>query len=320
MGIESSISAKTALKVNLMLIVFLVAGGFGIAYYQKNHFDQLVTLEEETLEEQLLRRGAILSQIGAQAVGKLMEEAIDNTSYGVNDFFDTEYKEIPGFDPPKYHSKVDSYMDKAILALEDEFLQDSDVVFAVAVDVNGYLPTHNTKYQQPPTGDKEKDKVGNRTKRIFNDPIGIKAAKNTEKGFRQVYHRDTGETMWDISSPIMIKGKHWGGFRIGLSMKTLEQTNVEFRQKTDSVRKSFLNSLFILMAIILLVSILAVFFTITGALRPLKELTATANDLANGKIDTTIPKAGSDELGQLANVLERLRISLKKSMEMLQKR
>ena len=49
MGIESSISAKTALKVNLMLIVFLVAGGFGVAYYQKNHFDQLVTLEEETL-------------------------------------------------------------------------------------------------------------------------------------------------------------------------------------------------------------------------------------------------------------------------------
>ena len=320
MSIASSISAKTALKVNLVLIIFLVAGGFGIAYYQKNHFDQLVTLEEATLEEQLLRRGAMLSQIGAKAIGKLIEEAIDNTAYGVNDFFDTEYQEIPGFDPPKYHTKVDSYMDKAILALEDEFLKDPDVVFAVAVDINGYLPTHNTKYQQPPTGDKEKDKVGNRTKRIFNDPIGIKAAQNTEEGFRQVYHRDTGETMWDISSPIMVKGKHWGGFRIGLSMKTTEQTNAQFRKETDTIRGNFLNSLFILMGIILLVSVLAVFYTISQALRPLKELTATANDLADGKIDAPIPKTSSDELGQLANVLERLRISLKKTMEMLQKR
>jgi len=103
-------------------------------------------------------------------------------------------------------------------------------------------------------------------------------------------------------------------------MKTLEQTNAQFREKTDSIRNNFLKSLFILMGIILLVSILVVFYTISGALKPLKELTATANDLANGKIDTAIPKAGSDELGQLANVLERLRISLKKSMDMLKKR
>ena len=319
-SIASSISAKTALKVNLVLILFLVAGGYAVTYYQQNHFNQLVTLEETTLQEELLKRGAILSEIGAKAIGKLIEEAIDNTALGVNDFFDTEYQEIPGFDPPKYHTKFDSYMDKAILALEDEFLKDPDVVFAVAVDINGYLPTHNTKYQKPPTGDKEKDKVGNRTKRIFNDPIGIKAAKNTEQGFRQIYHRDTGETMWDISSPIMVKGKHWGGFRIGLSMKTIEQTLAQFREKTDAIRGNLFNSIFALMAVILLVSILVVFFTISQAMQPLKTLTAKANELADGKIDTEIPKSGSDELGQLANVLERLRISLKKTMELLKKR
>ena len=65
-------------------------------------------------------------------------------------------------------------------------LRDESVVYAVGVDVNGYLPTHNTRYQQPPTGDKEKDKVGNRTKRIFDDPVGAKAAANLEDGFLQV--------------------------------------------------------------------------------------------------------------------------------------
>jgi methyl-accepting chemotaxis protein len=31
----------------------------------------------------------------------------------------------------------------------------------------------------------------------------------------QTYRRDTGEVMHDISSPIFVRGKQWGGFRIG---------------------------------------------------------------------------------------------------------
>ena len=31
----------------------------------------------------------------------------------------------------------------------------------------------------------------------------------------QTYRRDTGEIMHDISVPIQVNGRHWGGFRIG---------------------------------------------------------------------------------------------------------
>jgi methyl-accepting chemotaxis protein len=31
----------------------------------------------------------------------------------------------------------------------------------------------------------------------------------------QTYKRDTGEVMHDLSAPIYVNGKHWGGFRIG---------------------------------------------------------------------------------------------------------
>ncbi len=31
----------------------------------------------------------------------------------------------------------------------------------------------------------------------------------------QTYKRDTGEIMHDLSVPIYINGKHWGGFRVG---------------------------------------------------------------------------------------------------------
>src|SRR6266567_1157010 len=48
--------------------------------------------------------------------------------------------------------------------LEHAYLKDEQVVFAVLVDHNGYLPTHNSKYSLPLTGNRDKDKVGNRTK------------------------------------------------------------------------------------------------------------------------------------------------------------
>ena len=39
------------------------------------------------------------------------------------------------------------------------------------------------------------------------------------KGYlQQVYERDTGEKMWDISAPVIVKGRHWGAFRIGYQM------------------------------------------------------------------------------------------------------
>ncbi len=317
---NSSIITKTTLKVNLVLLVFLIAGGFGVVYFQKHYFEQLVTMEEVALEEELFNRGKILSQVGSRAVGKIIEEAIDNTSYGIDDFFDVQYQEIPGFDPPKYHTKVDAYLDKAILSVEDEFLKDSDLVYAMAADINGYIPTHNTKYQQAPTGDKQRDLAGNRTKRIFNDPIGIKAAKNMEQGLKQIYYRDTGEVIWDISSPIMVKGKHWGGFRVAVDVETIKTTTEAFRAKTAAIRNTFRNTIMGLMAGILMVSLVVVYLAITLTMAPLVKLTAAANDLADGQIETKINKTSSDELGQLADVLERLRLSLKKSMEKLRKR
>ena len=96
------------------------------------------------------------------------------------------------------------------------------MTFAVLVDRNGYLPTHNSRYCQPLTGDFEKDKSGNRTKRLFNDKVGLAAARydgSDGKGYlQQVYERDTGEKMWDISAPVLVKGRHWGAFRIGYLM------------------------------------------------------------------------------------------------------
>ncbi len=289
------INIKVAVRVCILLLLVMAGGAWFI-----------INNETKNLEDELLSRGRIESMLGARITGRIIEEAVDNGVFSVKDVFDTEYVEIPGFDPPKYHTKYDAYLDKALLGIEDEFLKDDSVVFAVAVDKNGYLPTHNTRYQQPISGNAAKDRIGNRTKRIFNDPVGIKAARNNKEGFRQVYNRDTGETMWDISSPIFVKGKHWGGFRIGLSM-------TKTAQKISSLQQSLLLSLLI----IVLITIVIIIFAVNKDLKQLILLTKEAEELAAGNVEKPITSTSQDEIGVLADVLERLRISLKLAMDRL---
>ncbi len=287
--ITSRIGLKVSLKVNCIILIVMSVG----TYF-------LVSQQSQSLEQELLNRGKIQSIVGAKMIGQIIEEAIDNGVLTVKDAFDTNYEIIGDFDPPKYHTKYDFYLDKAILGLEDEFLQDNSIVFAVAVDKNGYLPTHNTRFQKPITGDREKDKVGNRTKRVFNDPVGLKAARNTTKGFLQVYHRDTGEVMWDVSSPIYVKGKHWGGFRIGLSLEAI-----------SAAQKKLMKTMISIMGGILLLSLVLTFLTVNSSLAPLNTLTLIATDLANGEnLEREISITRNDEIGRLQETLERLRMSM----------
>lgn len=292
------ISIKVAFFVNLVLFVVI---GLGTVKLAKEQFNRL--------DDQYKAQAKFDSLVGAKAVSRLFEEAIDTGAISAADVFDTEYQPYGKFEPPKYRTKYDTYADRALLALQDEMLKNPSIVFAVTVDNNGYLPTHNTKYTKPITGDKEKDKVGNRTKRIFNDPTGLAAAKNTQPGFVQVYKRDTGETMWDVSSPILVKGKQWGNFRIGLSIDALQKEKMVL-----------LAQLLLSMAVILAISFVLVFYTIRRSLLPLTELTQLASRMADGEVNLPILAHTKDEIGELAEVLERMRISLKTAMDRLMKR
>lgn len=293
--ISKRIAAKVSLYVNLVLLVVLAIGS---AY--------LIMKQSAALEAQLLERGKTESIVGARMTGTLIEEAVDNGVFTVTDAFDTAYESIPDFNPPKFHTKYDFYLDKALLGIEDEFLKDESVVFAVAVDINGYLPTHNTRFNAPPTGNRERDLTLNRSKRIFADPVGIAAAKNTAPGFLQVYKRDTGEIMWDISSPIFVKGKHWGGFRIGFSL-----------ERITAAKTHMAVTIITIMAAILVASFFLVFFAVNRSLQPIKTLTAISSRLADGDLNQKIEVKTKDEIGRLADVLERLRFSLKAAMERL---
>lgn len=138
----------------------------------------------------------------------------------VPQLFDTFYIPIPGTDPQKFKTQYDNLSDGVVRPIIDKILgYDKRLVFVVIVDVNGYLPTHNSRYSKPLTDNADENTKWNRTKRMFNDRTGLAAARNQENYLLQRYSRDTGEDMGDLSIPITIQNRHWGAVRIGYKQK-----------------------------------------------------------------------------------------------------
>ncbi len=145
-------------------------------------------------------------------VAAVMQKMSDR---GVN-IFDQTYKEIPGSNPKRYTTAYDSQCDSELTRMYDDLLHDvPGLVYSLAMDSNGYAPAHNGVFSNPPTGNPEIDLAKCRHKRIFDDPVGKKGARNQKPSLFQTYVRDTGEILADLTMPIMIGGRHWGAVRIG---------------------------------------------------------------------------------------------------------
>jgi methyl-accepting chemotaxis protein len=152
----------------------------------------------------------------AQAASTALEACVDRKEFSLEELFDRNYVPIPNTDPVKYRTRYDQVADRILPGVQEPILdRNREVTYAIACDTGGYVPTHNRRFSQPLTGDKAKDFVGNRTKRIFGDPVGRQCGSHELPFLLQTYRRDTGEIMHDISAPIVVKGRHWGGFRIG---------------------------------------------------------------------------------------------------------
>lgn len=303
MSSKSPFRAPLSVKISLKLAIVLLVLTAGAAAYITSH-------ETRQMEEMTLEKARVAATIGARQYGNVLEAVIDGGALTVNDVFDRQYVLVKGWDwgaTPKYHTRYDSVIESAVLVFEDKFLEHDDFVYAVGVDENGYLPTHNSRFQKPLTGDAAKDLVGNRTKRIFDDPVGLAAAKNAEPILLQVYKRDTGETMWDVSSPIYVKGKRWGGFRIGVSMERIEAR-----------KNALLASLAVIFVAFAVVTIGTMFVVVGRAMRPVVALTDAAHQISLGEgLDTPIRSESQDEIGLLTKSIDRLRVSMKAAMSRL---
>ncbi|HET6719455.1 MAG TPA: methyl-accepting chemotaxis protein [Rhodocyclaceae bacterium] len=157
-----------------------------------------------------------LVRSAAQEIGRLLDNAVAQKRISLDDLFADDYRPIANTRPAKFNTRFDGLTDQILPGFQEGLLgRHNWVVYAIACDRKGYVPTHNQKFAQPLTGNEKVDFVGNRTKRIFDDPVGRRCGAHEELFLLQTYRRDTGEIMHDISAPVYVQGRHWGGFRIG---------------------------------------------------------------------------------------------------------
>lgn len=139
------------------------------------------------------------------------------------DIFDQNYRQIPNITPPKFETAYDKLVESEFQDIMESGIDSKLGIFSMLpVDSNGYAPIHRKIYSVQ-TGDLAKDKVSSRHKRMFNDPVGLRSARNTEPSITQTYLTpETGVILTDLSSPIFVKGRHWGNLRTTIDPKIFQ--------------------------------------------------------------------------------------------------
>ena len=156
----------------------------------------------------------------ARRISELFEAAVARGEITLDALMDENYRQIPGSDPKQYMTNYVEFTDRVLPAIQDP-IQKSDprIVFCVAWAKGGYLPTHNPNYRLPQGKDPVWNNANCRNRRLFNDRAVKKVAANTKPFLLQTYRRDMGGgnfvLMKDASSPILVRGRHWGAFRLG---------------------------------------------------------------------------------------------------------
>jgi methyl-accepting chemotaxis protein len=176
-------------------------------------------LDVETVDTPFIRH----AQGAAAKISALFEDAIRDGRLTVESLFDATYQPIPGTNPQQVTAQFTDFADAVLPAIQEPMLSaDPRVVFCVAVDRNGYLPTHNQKFSKPQGSDVAWNTANCRNRRMFNDRVGLAAGRNTRPFLLQTYRRDMGggqyRMMKDVSAPITVAGRHWGGLRLAYTV------------------------------------------------------------------------------------------------------
>ncbi len=186
-------------------------------------------------DENIHQTMRLFAQNAAAEIGRLFEQAVANGRISMDDLFDRVYTPIVNTNPQKYRTRFDTFTDLVLPAIQEPIIASySNIAYAGAVDDRGYFPTHNQCYSKSLTGVYDTDLANNRTKRIFADRTGSRCGSNQAPFLLQTYKRDTGEIMHDVSAPIFVRGRHWGGFRLGYRTPETKGSVIEYQSSVQS--------------------------------------------------------------------------------------
>jgi methyl-accepting chemotaxis protein len=260
-------------------------------------------ISSKAISDGMYEKGKMASILGAKSVEIALETAIDTNFLTLEDVFDSQYVPVAGTEPQLFHTKFDAYMDAACSKFQGAFFKDQRVAYARPMDLNGYVPAKGSS-----DASEQKNSiytVDPLAKQILAGKTISMVLANTVDGFMQDYiSEDSNVPILEFSAPVYVKGKRWGSFSVGFRNLSMAGSDNENAATTIVLAVS---------AILLACGV--VFGVVLFFLKPISGLAQAAEQVADGDVDKSVAVGGSNDIAMLADAIERLRVSLKLSMD-----
>jgi methyl-accepting chemotaxis protein len=157
---------------------------------------------------------------GVAEVMRTIEAALDKNDISTSQIFDTEYKPVPGSNPPQFTNLFNSFADNSIRPILDRInASDRHIVTTVISDVNGYVPTHITALSQTQRpNDPAWNALNCRNKLNLMDDATRRAVGSTADYMLTTYRQNLGVNGYRVVKncfvPLFINRRRWGNLEV----------------------------------------------------------------------------------------------------------
>ena len=226
-GVRANLKDCTAVERELDELEQAVGGSSGHLAAANRRLENLLELSETLIDH--IGTGPVATDDSpflaatveaAARVSTLFEQAVESGEIALGDLFDETYRPVPGTNPEQVLTRFTAFTDRVLPAVQEPLLDlDPRVAFATIADRNGYLPTHNRRYNQPQGPDPVWNAAHCRGRRLYRFRAGLKAASAPRPSIHTM-PRDMGGgkrvLITILNAPILVRGRQWGAFSMAL--------------------------------------------------------------------------------------------------------
>lgn len=162
------------------------------------------------------------AQDAARTLAEAAREALASGELQATALFDRDYCEVAGSNPVRFRTRLTEWADRAWRPMLDRISESDPAILAAAcTDMNGFLPTHLTRFSREPTGDLAHDTRHCRNGRMILDAIDRKAKESTAAFMMAVYRQEgdgrTYKVVRNVYVPLELDGRRWGDLELAYS-------------------------------------------------------------------------------------------------------
>jgi methyl-accepting chemotaxis protein len=181
-------------------------------------FDSIVRAGLSPADNAMVERG----QAAAAEIAAATDAAIAAGRVDVAALFDRDYRPMPGSNPPRFRTRLNDWADREWRPLLDRIASSEPSIMAAAcTDMEGFLPTHLSRFSQAPTGELAHDTRYCRNGRKIFNAIDQKAKESRAPYMMAVYRQEgdgrSYKVVRNVYVPLVVSGRRWGDLELAYS-------------------------------------------------------------------------------------------------------